>query len=112
MEIEKVLVFNKNDDAVILEKRHLNRHQESAQKSKNSEELCCPRCVLFYENSNARCKSGSNHIKRLCKKKKKKMKDLKPTTHDESLMFVYKDFGTSHIGPSLWNNLPKAIKNE
>ena len=48
MEIEKVLVFNKNDDAVTLEKRHLNRHQESAQKSKNSEELCCPRCVLFY----------------------------------------------------------------
>ena len=23
------------------------------------------------------------------------MKDLKTTTHDESLMFVYKDFGTS-----------------
>ena len=111
MEIEKVLVFNKNDDAVTLEKRHLNRHQESAQKSKNSDELCCPRCVLFYENSNARCKSGSNHIKRLCTKKKK-MKDLKTTTHDESLMFVYKDFGTSHKGPSLWNNLPKAIKNE
>ena len=108
MEIEKDQVFNKNGDAMTLEKRHLNRHQESVQKSKNSDELCCPRCVLFYENSNARCKSGSNHVKRLCKK----MKDLKTTTHDESLMFVYKDFGTSHIGPSLWNNLPKVIKNE
>lgn len=47
-------------------------------------------------------------ISRDCAQKKKKMKDLKTTTHDESLMFVYKDFGTSHIGPSLWNNLPKA----
>ena len=26
---------------------------------------------------------------------KKKMNDLKTTTHDESLMFVYKGFGTS-----------------
>ena len=91
VEIEEAQVFNENGDTTTLEKRKLSRHQESAQKSKDPKELRGPRCVSFYENSNARCKSRSNHIKGLCEK----MKDLKTTVHDELLMFVYKDFGTS-----------------
>ena len=91
VEIEEAQVFNENGDIMVLEKRKLSRHQESVQKSKDPKELRGPRCMSFCENSNARCKSRSNHIKGLCKK----MKDLKTTTHDESLMFVYKDFGTS-----------------
>ena len=91
MEIEEAQVFSENGDTMILENRKLSRHQESAQKSMDPKELRGPRCVSFYENSNARCKSRSNHLKGLCKK----MKDLKTTMHDESLMFVYKDFGTS-----------------
>ena len=74
-----------------LEKRKLSRHQESVQKSKDPKELRGPRCMSFCENSNARCKSRRNHIKGLFQK----MKDLKTTMHDESLIFVYKDFGTS-----------------
>ena len=90
VEMEEAQVFNENGDIMTLEKCKLSRHQESVQKSKDPKELRGPRCVSFYENSNACCKSRSNH-KDLCKK----MKDLKTTTHDESLMFVYKDFGTS-----------------
>ena len=91
MEIEEAEVFNENGDTMTLEKRKLSRHQESAKKSEDLKELRGPQYVSFYENSNARCKSRSNQIKGLGKK----MKDLKTTTHDESLMFVYKDFGTS-----------------
>ena len=70
MEIEEAQVFNENGDTTTLEKRKLSCHQESAQKSKDPKELGGPRCVSFYENSNARCKSRSNHIKGLCKKRR------------------------------------------
>ena len=89
METEEAQVFNENGDTMTLEKRKLSRHQESAQKPKDSKESRCPRYVPFYENSNARWKSPSNHTEGLCKK----LKDLKTTTYEESLIFVYKYFG-------------------
>ena len=92
VEIKEAQVFNENGDIMTLEKRKLSCHQESVCKNqKTLRELRDPRCMSFCENSNACCKSRSNHIKGLCKK----MKDLKTTMHDESLMFVYKDFGAS-----------------
>ena len=89
VETEEAQVFNENGDTMTLEKRKLSRHQESAQKPKDSKESRCPRYVPFYENSNARWKSPSNHTEGLCKK----LKDLKTTTYEESLIFVYKYFG-------------------
>ena len=89
METEEAQVFNENGDTMTLEKRKLSRHQESAQKPKDSKESRCPRYVPFYENSNARWKSPSNHTEGLCKK----LKDLKTTTYEESLIFVYNYFG-------------------
>ena len=75
---------------MILEKWKLSHHQESSQKSKDPKELWGPWCKSFYQNAIAHCKSSSNHIKDLCQK----IRDLKMTTHDELLRFVYKDFGT------------------
>ena len=89
VEIEEAQVFNENGDIMTLEKCKLSRHQESVQKSKDPKELRGRRYVPFYENSNACCKSRSNHIKGLCKK----MKDLKTTTHDELLSLSTKTLG-------------------
>ena len=73
-EIEEAQVFNWNGDTIVLEKRKLSHHQEPVPKSKNPKELGCPRYVPIYENCNACCKSQSNDIKGLWKKKRKTQK--------------------------------------
>ena len=45
VETEEAQVFNENGDTMTLEKRKLSRHQESAQKPKDSKESRCPRYV-------------------------------------------------------------------
>ena len=70
-EIEEAQVFNWNGDTIVLERRKLSHHQEPVPKSKNPKELGCPRYVPIYENCNACCKSQSNVIKGLWKKKER-----------------------------------------
>ena len=74
-----------------LEKRKLSKHQASRREllEKNNK-LRGPRCMTYKENPEARAKSRANHITGLCKK----MKELKVTTLDETILIVIKDYGT------------------
>ena len=93
MEIKEAQVFNENGDIMTLEKCKLSCHQESVQKSKDPK-------LRSYVVLNACCfvktlmPIVNHHEATTSKGCAKKMKDLK-TMHDESLMFVYKDFGAS-----------------
>ena len=88
---DMVQIFEGNGASMKLEKRKLSKHQASHQEvlEKNNK-LHGPRCMNYKENPEARAKSRANHIIGLCKK----MKELKVTTLDETILIVIKDYRT------------------
>ena len=69
-------------------KRSLTRKQLLAKNNTDPKKLRGPRCQQFQKDATKRCKSRLNIVDGLVKK----LKDLKTTTKDESLLLVYKDF--------------------
>jgi len=88
--VASVVVFNELGRPVKMGRRVLSRNQKNQKEQLDPEKLRGPRCQHYQEDSTKRSKSRANIVDGLLKK----MKDLKTTTNDDSLLVVYKDYNT------------------
>ena len=95
------IVFCMTGEAVIFNKRELSEKQlkeKLEREEKDPGSSRGPRCTEYRENSQARSKSRNTNLDGM----RKKMRDLKITTNDDTLLVHYKDFGTPKQTEQKW----------